>query len=114
MQTGHNVIAQLTYFFVLWIGSLFNDFDRTGHAGRNCAGRIPGTLFWLGNSFIRHVFTGQDVPSFGRLAFLLCLSPAHLYLVIRQEILDDDGTISSIFSGYKYVIDEAGASHEKE
>jgi Ni/Fe-hydrogenase 1 B-type cytochrome subunit len=26
----------------------------------------------------------------------------HLYMVVRQDILDEDGTVSSIISGYKF------------
>ena len=97
---GHNSLAQLMYFFFVWLAS--GIMILTGFAmrvGTDQSG-ILGSLFsWVIPAFnsesqvrmFHHLF------AWGYVIFLL----GHLYMVIRQDILDDDGTISSIINGYK-------------
>ncbi len=113
VHTGHNVIAQLTYFFVMWIGSVFMILSGLALQGEIAPGGFQERFF------------GWIIPLFGMsspvrmyhhlIAWLFVVFiVAHLYLVIRQELLDDDGTISSIISGYKFVINDGEHSHEEK
>lgn len=102
LHTGHNVIAQLTYFLVMWVGSVLIIFTGLAMQGETNPGgfqdKIAGWfIVWLGSYTVRmfhHLLAWLFV------VFIV----AHLYLIFRQELLDDDGTVSSIFSGYKFVI----------
>lgn len=113
VHTGHNVIAQLTYFTVMWAGSLFMILTGLALQGEIMPGGFQERFFgWLIPLF-RQSYTlrmGHHIIAWIFVVFII----AHLYLVIRQELLDDDGTISSIFSGYKFIVPDAGHPHEEE
>lgn len=106
MHVGHNALAQLMYFFFVWLGGFF--MILTGIAIR-AGGDIQGiwqTLFdWVIPGFrgeyqvrmLHHVVAW----------FFPLLVVGHLYMVFRQDILDDDGTISSMVNGYKYELEGA-------
>jgi Ni/Fe-hydrogenase 1 B-type cytochrome subunit len=113
LHSGHNVIAQMAYFLVMWAGSAF--MILTGWA---LQGEIaPGGF--------QEKWAGWLIPLFGQsytlrmahhiIAWLfIAFIVAHLYLVIRQELLDDDGTVTSIISGYKFVITDTAEKHDQE
>lgn len=110
LHTGHNVVAQLTYFFVMWVGSFF--MIMTGLAMQ---GEIfPGGLQERMAGWMIPLFGGQSyaVRSWHHLIawLFVVFIVAHLYLVFRQDILDDDATVSSIFNGHKFVIND-GEEH---
>lgn len=99
---GHNGLAQLFYLLVVWIGGLM--MILTGFAMR--AGGDPSS--WLQTLF------GWIIPLFGgenrvrMLHHLIAWSYGffllgHLYMCFRQDLLDKDGTVTSIVTGYKYV-----------
>ncbi|MGI5922241.1 MAG: Ni/Fe-hydrogenase, b-type cytochrome subunit [Syntrophomonadaceae bacterium] len=113
LHTGHNVIAQLAYILVMWIGSLFMILTGLALQGEIAMGGLQERWFgWLlplfGQSYTLRL--AHHLVAWIFVAFIV----VHLYLVIRQELLDDDGTVSSIISGYKFVITDARESHEKE
>ena len=99
-HVGHNSVAQIMYLIFIWIASFV--MILTGFAMRATATSdgVLGLFSWVipaMNSesqvrMIHHLF------AWGYAAFLL----GHLYMVFRQDILDDDGTVSSMISGYKY------------
>lgn len=103
-HVGHNSMAQLMYLVFIWVASLV--MILTGFAMRATAtpSGALGLFSWLipaiGSEsqvrMIHHLF------AWGYAAFLL----GHLYMVFRQDILDDDGTVSSMISGYKYELPE--------
>lgn len=108
-HVGHNSMAQLMYLIFIWIASLV--MILTGFAMRATAtpDGFLGLFSWVipvMNSesqvrMIHHLF------AWGYAAFLL----GHLYMVFRQDILDDDGTVSSMINGYKYELPET-VKHE--
>lgn len=109
---GHNVIAQVTYFLVMGVGSLLVIFTGLAMQGEIHPGglqyKVAGWVITLfGQSYTVRMF--HHLLAWVFVAFIV----AHLYLVVRQEMLDDDGTISSIITGHKFVITEAKAGHEK-
>jgi len=113
LHTGHNVVAQLAYFTVLWIGSLFmilsglalqGEIFPGGFQERAAGWMIP--LFGGGSYALR---TWHHLTTWVFIAFVV----VHLYLVFRQDILDDDATVSSIFNGHKFVMADGEDNHEK-
>lgn len=113
LHTGHNVLAQLTYFFIMWVGSVFMILTGLALQGEIAPGGFQERWFsWLiplwGQSYTLRM--AHHLIAWAFIVFII----VHLYLVIRQELLDDDGTVSSIISGYKFVITDAGESHEKD
>jgi Ni/Fe-hydrogenase 1 B-type cytochrome subunit len=100
VHVGHNVIAQLMYFFVMWLGSAIMII--TGFAMRSTIkpSSWMDVLFgWIGVLVgPAQVRTLHHLSAWAFVAFIV----GHLYMVIRQDILDEDGTVSSIISGYKF------------
>lgn len=102
LHTGHNVLAQLSYFFVMWIGSFFMIFTGLAMQGEIHPGGFQEKYFgWMialfGNSY--NVRSYHHLIAWTFVAFIV----AHLYLAIRQDILDDDATISSMINGRKFI-----------
>lgn len=101
IHLGHNALAQLMYLLFVWLASGL--MILTGYAmraGTDQSG-ILGSLF----SWVIPAFGSESVVrmyhhlfAWGYVIFLL----GHLYMVIRQDVKDDDGTISSIINGYKF------------
>lgn len=103
LHFGHNVLAQLMYFFIMWLGSLL--MILTGFAMR--AEIKPGGLLdrlfgWvtllLGNA--DNVRMLHHLSAWAFITFII----AHVYMVVRQDILDEDGTVTSMISGYKFAL----------
>lgn len=101
-RIGHNSLAQL--FYLVFVGIIGIIMIVTGMAMR--AGEAPqGILSW---------FFGWVIPAMGGeynvriLHHLLAWGFAffligHLYMVFRQDILEKDGTVTSIINGYKFI-----------
>jgi len=112
LHTGHNVIAQLTYFFVMWLGSFFMIMSGLALQGEVYPGGLQDKL------------AGWMIPWFSGMSYglrtwhhlvawlFVIFVVAHLYLVFRQDILDDDSTVSSIINGHKFVIVDGDEPHE--
>ncbi|HEX3015667.1 MAG TPA: Ni/Fe-hydrogenase, b-type cytochrome subunit [Desulfobacteria bacterium] len=111
LQLGHNVMAQLMYFFVMWLGSVF--MILTGFAMRAAIqpGGVLDKLFgwvtvWLGSSSaVRNL---HHLAAWAFVSFVIF----HVYMVVRQDILDEDGTVTSMISGYKFAL--VGGKYEKD
>lgn len=103
VKVGHNALAQLMYLIFIWISSLFMILTGFAMRGGSNPNGIVQTLFgWVVVNFrgeyqVRNL---HHLVAWGYAIFLL----SHLYMVIRQELLDDDGTISAMVSGYKFMI----------
>ncbi len=113
IHVGHNSVAQLSYFLFVWVGGaimIITGFIMRG--GSNPEG-IWQTLFgWLVPLFggeyqvrnIHHLVTW----------FFIMFIIIHLYLAFRQDILDDDSSVSSIITGYKYELPSTIDHHLKD
>ncbi|HWP97746.1 MAG TPA: Ni/Fe-hydrogenase, b-type cytochrome subunit [Syntrophomonadaceae bacterium] len=112
VHAGHNVIAQLTYFFMMWVGSFFMIITGLALQGE------------IGPGGFQEKFMSWLIPLFGQSSWVrtyhhlvawlfIVFIIAHLYLTFRQDILDDDGTVSSIFSGYKFVSPDFDEHHDR-
>lgn len=110
---GHNVVAQLTYFLFMWVGSFFMIITGFALQGEiNPGGFQERFMGWLiplfSNSY--NLRSYHHLAAWAFIVFII----AHLYLVIRQDILDDDGTVSSIISGHKYLLADGEGEHDKD
>jgi Ni/Fe-hydrogenase 1 B-type cytochrome subunit len=100
IHLGHNAMAQISYLTIIWLNGAL--MIVTGMALRGSAtGQGIYALFrWpislCGETRIRliHHFMSWLFPIFVLI---------HLYLAFRQDLLDRDGTMSSIFNGFKYI-----------
>ena len=113
LHVGHNVVAQLAHFFILWIGSFFMILSGLALQGEIFPGglqeRLAGWMIPLfgGGSYALRSY--HHLTTWLFIAFVL----VHLYLVLRQDILDDDGTVSSIFNGHKFVMIDGDETHDE-
>lgn len=79
--------------------------------GSNPNGIIQALFGWvvldLGGEYqVRNL---HHLVAWGYAIFLL----SHLYMVLRQDLLDDDGTVSGIINGYKYLIAKDPSDEKK-
>ena len=101
LHVGHNAVAQLMYLIFIWLAGLL--IILTGLAmrgGSDPNGIIQGLFGWV-VPFFRNEYQVRNVHHFLAWGYALFLL-GHLYMVFRQDILDDDGTISSMVNGYKF------------
>jgi len=99
---GHNVVAELSYFFFIWIGSIVMILTGLILQGEVHPTSFQGKYFsWLLPLF-NGSFEVRSLHHYLAWAFVVFII-IHLYLVIRQDILDKDGTVSAIISGYKFI-----------
>ncbi|TGE33384.1 Ni/Fe-hydrogenase, b-type cytochrome subunit [Desulfosporosinus sp. Sb-LF] len=101
LNAGHNSIAQLMYFIFVWLGGCMMILTGlTMRGGGDPQGIWQSLLGWivpgLGGEY--QVRSLHRLISWGFSIFVL----GHLYMVFRQDILDDDGTVSSMLNGYKF------------
>lgn len=102
LHHGHNVLAQLTYFFIIWIGSIIMVLTGFALQGEINPTGFQGTYFgWLVSLFGDSMMI-RSLHHYVAWAFVWFII-FHLYTVTRQDILDEDGTISASISGYKFV-----------
>jgi len=96
---AHNPLAALTYtiMLLLLIIEVLTGWALYGQGS-------PGGVFWRLFSWLFSLGGNQTVRLVHHLAMwiLIVLFTAHLYLAIRDDNLSDSGTMSSMFSGYKY------------
>ncbi len=99
---GHNVVAQLTYFFLIWGGSFFMIFSGLALQGEMHQGGLQETIAgWMIPLFGGGSYALRSFHHLVTWLFIIFVV-VHLYLVFRQDILDNDGTVSSIFTGHKF------------
>lgn len=113
LHAGHNVIAQISYFFVMWLGSFFMVITGLALQGEIHPGSFQERFFgWviptLGNSF--NVRSYHHLIAWTFVFFVI----GHLYMVFRQDILDDDATVSSMVNGHKFLLADGEGRHDKD
>jgi Ni/Fe-hydrogenase b-type cytochrome subunit len=98
---GHNPLQQLAYtgVYVLATFQVFSGFALYGL--HDPGGFFYDWFFWLGPLFggwqeLRFL---HHVATWGFAIFI----PVHIYFAIRADVVDRDGTMSSIFTGGRYV-----------
>lgn len=109
-HVGHNSLAQLSYLIFIWLGGFV--MILTGMALRASA-YAQGA--YAGFSWLIPLMKGESqVRTLHHLVawFFAVFVIVHLYLAFRQDLLDDDGTVSSIINGYKFEIAEQGENLE--
>jgi Ni/Fe-hydrogenase b-type cytochrome subunit len=98
---GHNPLQQLSYtgVYVITLLMVVTGFAMYGQAN-------PGGFFYTVFGWVAPLLGGLQVVRFlhhiGTWAFIIFF-PIHLYLAIRADNLERTGTISSIFSGGRWV-----------
>lgn len=111
---GHNSVAQLMYILFIWLGGIM--MILTGLAMRG--GGDPQGIWQVLFGWIIPLFGGEyqvrswhRLLSWGFVVFIL----GHIYMVLRQDIIDDDGTVSSMINGYKFeLVTEVDNQEQKE
>ncbi len=103
LHLGHNVLAQLMYFLLMWVTSVI--MILTGFAMR--ATIKPGSwtdvlLGWV-SGFLGSASTVRTLHHLVAWFFISFIL-VHVYMVVRQDILDEDGTVTSMISGYKFAL----------
>ncbi|MDQ7096833.1 Ni/Fe-hydrogenase, b-type cytochrome subunit [Desulfosporosinus sp. PR] len=102
-HAGHNALAQLMYFFFIWLGGLLMILTGLAMRGGSDPNGVIQALFGWVVPLFRSEYQVRNLHHFLAWGYALFLL-GHLYMVLRQDILDDDGTISSMINGYKYEI----------
>jgi len=113
VHVGHNALAQFMYIFFVWLAGGFMIITGFAMRGGNNPEGIWQTLFgWVVPGFggEYQVRNFHHLLAWGFAVFLL----GHLYMVIRQDVLDDDGTVSSIINGYKSELTQEGENNPEE
>ncbi len=101
LHVGHNAVAQLMYLIFIWLAGLLIILTGLAMRGGSDPNGIIQSLFGWVVPFFRNEFQVRNVHHFLAWGYALFLL-GHLYMVFRQDILDDDGTISSMVNGYKF------------
>lgn len=98
---GHNPLQQLSYTLVFLVTTIMVITGFAMYGQSNPGGMIYDATNWvntlLGGAqitrFIHHVFTW----------YFVIFVPMHVYLTIRADFWERQGTVSSIFSGGRFV-----------
>ncbi|QGG48468.1 Ni/Fe-hydrogenase, b-type cytochrome subunit [Heliorestis convoluta] len=102
---GHNPLANLAYFFFIMVGSAFmavTGFAMYGelHPDGFMFSHFGWIIPLLGSSFEVHML--HRLGAWLMVSFIF----VHLYMVIRHDVFARNGTMSSIFSGYKFDVEK--------
>ncbi|MBB5373550.1 Ni/Fe-hydrogenase, b-type cytochrome subunit [Acidocella aromatica] len=103
-EVGHNPVAQLAILAVFVLGVLFQLVTGFALYGEG-AGGWAHTLF---TSWVIPLFGGSmEVHTWHHLAmwYILIFVIAHIYLVIREDIMSRQTMISTMISGWRYFKD---------
>lgn len=106
VHLGHNSVAQMAYFLFVWVGGVIMII--TGFIMRG--GSDPNGIWQILFGWMMPLLGGEyQVRNIHHLLtwFYLTFIVIHLYLGFRQDVLDDDGTVSSIITGYKYELNHS-------
>ena len=98
---GHNALAQFMYFIFIWIGGVLIILTGLAMRGGGGPNGIVQALFGWVIPLFKNEYQVRNLHHFIAWGFAWFVL-GHLYMVFRQDILDDDGTVSSMISGYKY------------
>ncbi|MFT8708321.1 MAG: Ni/Fe-hydrogenase, b-type cytochrome subunit [Sporolactobacillus sp.] len=99
---GHNPLAQLSYWLFIGAGSVI--MVLTGYY--MLFQPQPDTIYGKAFGWVLFVFGGTDfqvrswhhLVAWGFMMFVI----VHVYMSIREDLLSRNGTMSSIFTGYKF------------
>lgn len=99
---GHNPLAQLSYWIFIGVGSVIMVF--TGYF--LLFQPQPDSIYGKSFAWVLFVFGGNDyqvrswhhLVAWGFMMFVV----VHVYMSIREDWLSRNGTMSSIFTGYKF------------
>ncbi|WP_100487221.1 Ni/Fe-hydrogenase, b-type cytochrome subunit [Sporolactobacillus pectinivorans] len=99
---GHNPLAQFSYWLFVGVGSVIMVF--TGYY--LLFQPQPDTIYGKAFAWVPFVFGGSDftvrswhhLVAWGFMLFVVI----HVYMSIREDWLSKNGTMSSIFTGYKF------------
>lgn len=113
LHAGHNVVAQLSYSLLIWIGSTLIIITGLALQGEIQPGSFQARYFgwlipFLGQSFYVHSY--HHLLAWAIAIFVI----VHLYMVIRQDILDDDSTVSSIINGHKFLLADGEKKNDRD
>lgn len=113
VHIGHNVLAQLSYFFFMWIGSTIIILTGLAMQAEIHPGGFQDRYFgWviplLGNSF--NVRSYHHLTAWAFVVFVI----VHVYMAVRQDILDDDGAISSMINGHRFLLADGEGENDKD
>ena len=103
VKVGHNGLAQLMYLIFIWIFGICMILTGLAMRGGGDPNGVVQALFgWVVPAFqgeyqVRNL---HHLIAWGYAIFFL----SHLYMVLRQDFLDDNGTISAMVNGYKFMI----------
>ncbi|WP_071459886.1 Ni/Fe-hydrogenase, b-type cytochrome subunit [Bacillus massilinigeriensis] len=99
---GHNPLAQLSYIIFMGLGSVFIIFTGFFLYFEPQPESVYGNMFF---SWVPFVFGGDSytVRSWHHLVAwaFMGFTVIHIYLAFREDYLQRNGTMSSIFTGYK-------------
>lgn len=108
-SVGHNPMAQLAYWIFIGLGGLVQIVTGFAMQGEPYANTWKGA--WL--EWLRTLLGSGDAIHYVHhlVAWLIvAFIFIHLYLVFRAEYLENNGEVSSMFSGYKFIeVDEEEA-----
>ncbi|WP_206811577.1 Ni/Fe-hydrogenase, b-type cytochrome subunit [Paradesulfitobacterium ferrireducens] len=109
LHLGHNALAQLMYFLFIWLaGALMILTGLAMRSGEDPGGVLYSIFGWVIPGF-RGEYQVRNLHHLFAWSYPLFLL-GHLYMVFRQDILDDDGTVSSMINGYKFELVGSGES----
>lgn len=103
-EVGHNPVAQVAMFLVFVLGVAFQLVTGFAMYGEG-AGGWSHTLF---TSWVIPLFGGSmEVHTWHHLAmwYILIFVIAHIYLVIREDIMSRQTMVSTMISGWRYFKD---------
>lgn len=98
---GHNPLQQFSYtgIYALVIIQVMTGFAMYGQAD-------PGGFFYQAFNWVGTVLGGMPVARFVHHVltwFFLTFIPIHIYLTLRADLLEREGSVSSIISGGRFV-----------
>ncbi|NOU93250.1 Ni/Fe-hydrogenase, b-type cytochrome subunit [Paenibacillus sp. LMG 31456] len=111
--TGHNPLAQLSYWLFIGLGSILAIL--TGYyllfepQPESLLGKIFSWIpFVFGDSFM--IRSWHHIVAWGFMIFIV----VHIYMAFREDWLERNGTMSSIFTGYKSEKKHTVEPHDKQ
>ncbi|MGE4483198.1 Ni/Fe-hydrogenase, b-type cytochrome subunit [Acidocella sp.] len=106
-EAGHNPVAQMAMFLLFVLGILFQIVTGFALYGEGAGpGSLSGMLF---TSWVIPLFGGsQQVHTWHHLGmwYILLFVMAHIYLVIREEIMSRQTMLSAMISGWRFFKDK--------
>lgn len=108
---GHNALAGFTYAIIvlLYFIQIFTGFALYGQAH-------PGGFWWNMTSWVFLLISNQYLRLIHHLIMWLLIAFAlhHVYVAFLIDAEEANGLMSSIFSGWKFIVPESGSKKEQE